>query len=82
MAKRKHELKRAPADVQLGQTMTPEELAVRWTMSVGTLKNWRAQGRGPRYIPLTDTPRPPIRYLLADVRMSERNEGTACYADV
>ncbi len=52
----------------LPETMlTPEELAARWKMSAGTLKNWRAAKKGPAFVPLGDGPRPRILYRLADV---------------
>lgn len=60
--------------IQPADQLTPEQLARRWNMSAGTLKNWRAQGRGPRYVALTDGKRPPIRYLVADVEAYERKQ--------
>jgi len=52
--------------------LTSEQLAARWSMAVGTLKNWRAQGKGPPFIPLTDGERPPIVYRLKDVIAYEK----------
>lgn len=33
--------------------LTPEDLAERWSMAVGTLENWRRQGIGPNYVKLS-----------------------------
>lgn len=30
--------------------LTTEQLADRWSMSAGTLKNWRSLGKGPAFI--------------------------------
>lgn len=59
----------------LPETMlTPEELAKRWKMSAGTLKNWRAAKKGPPFVPLGPTGRgrrPRVLYRLADVEAWE-----------
>lgn len=64
--------RRLPSDVRLGPSITPAQLAARWNMSAGTLKNWRAQGRGPAYVPLSEGERPAIVYLVSDVEAYEK----------
>ena len=44
---------------------TPSELAEHIGRSVGTLANWRSQGRGPDYI--SNGPGSPVRYRWSDV---------------
>lgn len=51
--------------------LTPEQLAKRWSMSSGTLKNWRAQKKGPPFVPLGDGPRPRVLYKIGDVEAWE-----------
>lgn len=51
--------------------LTPEQLAKRWKMSPGTLKNWRAKKKGPPFVPLGDGPRPRVLYKLVDVEAWE-----------
>ena len=55
----------------LTDMLTPEQLAARWNMAVGTLKNWRRQKKGPSFVPLGDGPRPRIVYKLSDVEAYE-----------
>lgn len=50
------------------QLLTPDEVADRLRISVGTLANWRVSGSGPLYIEVT--PRC-IRYRMADVQAFE-----------
>lgn len=42
--------------------LTPEELAKRLSMKVGSLANWRTQGKGPKYVPGR-----PILYPVSEV---------------
>lgn len=49
---------------------TPSELAERWSVSVGTLKNWRFQGRGPDFIRLSSKGGPVI-YRLSTIEAYE-----------
>lgn len=52
-----------------GEThFTPEQLAQRWSMAVGTLANWRVQGWGPRHIKLGLK----VRYPREEVESWER----------
>jgi predicted DNA-binding transcriptional regulator AlpA len=46
------------------ELLTTEELAARLKMSVGTLMNWRSQGKGPRFLKLEDDT---VRYRMLDV---------------
>ena len=43
--------------------LTTEELANRWKVAVGTLENWRHQGKGPTWLKIGGQ----ARYRLADV---------------
>lgn len=57
--------------------LTPMELAVRWKMSEGTLRNWRHEKpmRGPAYVTKGKSgpgKRPRVLYRLADVEEYER----------
>lgn len=36
--------------IETQEHMTPEQLAVRYSVHTGTLANWRTRGCGPRYI--------------------------------
>lgn len=50
--------------------LTTAELAKRWDMNPGTLRNWRSSGKGPRFVTLGRRRKgknPPVRYRLADV---------------
>lgn len=50
--------------------LTTAELAKRWGMNPGTLRNWRSEGKGPRFVTLGRKRKgknPPVRYRLSDV---------------
>ena len=49
--------------------MTTEELAERWSMSPGTLKNWRSLGKGPSFIKhgKSKQGKDLVRYLVSDI---------------
>ena len=47
--------------------LTPEELAERWKIAVGTLENWRDLGKGPLWLKIGGQ----ARYRLADVLQYE-----------
>lgn len=52
--------------------LTPKELASRWNVAVQTLANWRASGKGPRFLRVGGgTIRGPVLYRLADVTAYE-----------
>lgn len=48
--------------------LTTQELADRWRMSAGTLSNWRASGRGPRFFRIGSK----VLYRLIDIEAWER----------
>lgn len=55
-----------------GPRLTTAELAKRWGMNEGTLRNWRSAKppRGPKFITLGRKRKgknPPVRYRLTDV---------------
>ena len=47
--------------------LTTEQLAARWGMSPGTLRNWRVWKQGPRFIRIGRS----VRYRLYDVKKWE-----------
>lgn len=51
--------------------LTPEQLASRWDLTTGTLRNWRSKGLGPAYIRV-GWGRGRVRYRLVDVEAYER----------
>lgn len=51
-----------------GPLLSPEEVAVRWKLSVRTLANWRSAGRGPSYMKIEGR----IHYRLQDIERFER----------
>ena len=48
--------------------ITASDLAKRWDMNYHTLANWRAQGRGPKYIKVGGG----VYYYLSDIQKMER----------
>lgn len=52
--------------------LTPDELAARWRMNVKTLSNWRAYGRGPRFLKLGIGRNTRVLYPESDVLDYER----------
>lgn len=52
------------------QNLTPAQLVQRWNgaVSIGTLSNWRAQGKGPAYLKFGRS----VRYPLRAVELWER----------
>lgn len=51
---------------QPAENFTPAEVVKRWNgaVTVGTLANWRAQGKGPTYIKLGSRVRYPLSRLV------------------
>lgn len=47
---------------------TPEELAERWRLKMGTLYAWRAKGRGPKFIRINKK----ILYPSSEIELYER----------
>lgn len=51
--------------------LTPEDLARRWGLAEGTIRNMRHYGKGPAFIKLNGKS---IRYPLAEVVAYERSQ--------
>ncbi len=51
----------------MNEILTPQQLAERWSMSVGTLQNWRLKGKGPSYIKLGEGRATKVLYRLDDI---------------
>lgn len=51
----------------MNDLLHPRTVAERYNISVGTLANWRREGKGPRFVRLGDGPRPRVMYRLPDV---------------
>lgn len=52
--------------------LTPNELAERLKIHPGTLRRWRMDGEGPRWIKLGNAQSSSVRYELADVEAWEK----------
>jgi|TARA_R100001163_G_scaffold12521_2_gene11641 hypothetical protein len=66
----------------LSPALTDRQLAKRWMKDLSTLRRWRAQGVGPKWVKVDskDLPRGPgrqgsIRYPLADLLAYELTHG-------
>ena len=59
---------------ELDDVLSPEYLAARWGVALGTLSNWRRAGKGPRYIRLGSGPRARVVYKLADIKAYEEQQ--------
>ena len=53
--------------------LTPNELAVRLKLHPGTLRRWRMEGIGPRWIKLGNAQSSAVRYELVDVEDWEKS---------
>ena len=54
--------------------LTTAELAERWGMHEGSLKNWRSKGKGPPYVKIGEGYNTIIKYKLKDIEeYEERN---------
>jgi len=51
-----------------GVFLTPQELSARWKKEVSTLRNWRCQKRGPRFVKIEGS----VLYPLSEVVRTER----------
>jgi len=54
--------------------LTAEQVSTRWEkrISVGTLANWRAAGKGPRYTKIGGRILYPLEYIVAYENESDR----------
>lgn len=52
--------------------LTPSELAERLKIHPGTLRRWRMDGEGPRWIKLGNAQSSAVRYELKDVEAWEK----------
>ena len=50
-----------------GRLLTSKEVARLIGIKENTLRLWRSQGRGPRYLKAGDTPQSEVRYRASDV---------------
>ena len=55
------------------ELLTTEQLAKRWGVSTGTLRNWRSQGKGPSFIRLVKKGSP-VRYYLLEIKKWEQTK--------
>jgi hypothetical protein len=55
--------------------LTTTELAARWGLSVGTLKNWRSLKRGPKYLKhgKANNGKAIVRYCIEDIKKYEEH---------
>lgn len=58
----------------LDDVLTLKQLAERWGLKIGTLRNWRRAGKGPVSIPLGSGPRARRVYRVADVLAYEEQQ--------
>ena len=59
------------ATTMTGPMLTTKQLADRWQMDDGTLRNWRSDKKGPQFITLGKGKRPRVLYRLADIEAYE-----------
>jgi hypothetical protein len=57
--------------------LNTKQLADRWSMHDGTLRNWRTQGKGPPFTRIGGGHKPRIRYRIGDVRAYEQRHRIA-----
>lgn len=57
-------------DLSFKEVLTTENLASRWSLAAGTLKNWRSENKGPSYIKIGKN----IFYKLSDVIEYEKKQ--------
>lgn len=55
--------------------LTSKQLAERWGLSEGTLRNWRVLGTGPKFIKLGKKQNAAVRYGLAAIKSFEERKG-------
>jgi len=49
------------------QFLTTKELSARWKINENTLRHWRIDGIGPRFVKMGEGARSSIRYKLKDI---------------
>lgn len=57
--------------------LTETELAKRWKLTKRTLQLWRREGKGPKFVNLSESEKAKIRYRLADVVAYENRDTEA-----
>jgi hypothetical protein len=57
------------------QYITTAELAARWRMAIGSIRNMRTAGRGPKFVKIGHGWSAHVRYRLSDVLAYERGQG-------
>ncbi len=55
------------------ETLTEQQLAKRWDLAVGTIRNWRRQGKGPKPVRLGPGPKARVIYKLKDIEQFEED---------
>jgi len=56
--------------------LTTRDLAARWNISESALRNYRMQGRGPKYFKAGSGKKSPVRYRMADIIDYETRDST------
>ena len=54
------------------KTLTAKDLAKRWNVHEGTIKNWRWQNKGPKYYKIGEGIKARVIYKLKDVIAYEK----------
>lgn len=52
--------------------LSTKELAKRWDVHEGTIKNWRSQGKGPKFYKIGEGEKSRVRYKLEDIKSYEK----------
>lgn len=52
--------------------LTPSQLSERWSINVGTLRNWRSKGKGLPFLKLGDGKGSRVMYRIEDVELFEK----------
>lgn len=59
---------------KLDEVLTEDQLANRYDLAVGTLRNWRRSGKGPKPTRLGDGPKARVVYKVTDVMAYEEQQ--------
>ena len=54
------------------KTLTAKELAKRWDIHEGTIKNWRWKGKGPKFYKIGEGSKARVIYKMKDVLAYEK----------